>query len=515
MISLRPKSFHCLKQALRALFFIYAASFCFSTAAFAQFVAPSVRAGWTYYHDLEIGTIGGYSLRMELVAPDAPPSSPLPVLVYIHGGGWNHGSKDAQATRIAGIANRGYVAAAITYRFAPTYAYPAQIEDVLAAVRFLKVHASTYHLDPDRINLWGTSAGGHLASLAGTAANDITYNTNGLWEGADNSVFSVVDFSGPNSNFLTSKGNDNSSLTAFLGAPSLSVPDRATEAMPISHVDAEDPPFFVAHGDADTTVLVHWSRDFVAALDAAGGLVEYHEFAGATHDIGGTHPESADLAYAFLRRVNFPEIKAFPVCEIENWVLLVSNGDRTSVGSDASASGGAHVYFKANAPGDWVDVELGVIPAGTYQISVSGKTHSARGIWQLSIGGTNIGLPVDQYSESTSAFTKIDLGEWVWDGGAALARFTVTGQNPASTDYQLSLDVLEFTPLVMDTWSGFPVLNTDGEYRYVDTGGFLGPIWVLYDWVFSMQLNRWMYLPESYIIPSQGTWAFIYSQVSP
>jgi len=276
----------------------------------AAFEPPEVPTGWRYHHDLEIGQVGDYVLRMELLAPEHAPEAALPALVYIHGGGWNHGSKDDQARRLAGIARRGYVAAAITYRFAPEHTYPAQIEDVQAAIRFLKAHASAYHLDPSRINLWGTSAGGHLASLAGTAANDVDYATHGLWPDEDAHVFAVVDFSGPNSNFLAFPAARAGSLTAFLGAPAQSEPARAREAMPITHVDADDPPFFVAHGTADSIVPIQCSRDFVDALQAAGGHVEYHEMEGSGHGFSHTHPEAQDLAYAFLQRLNFPERSA-------------------------------------------------------------------------------------------------------------------------------------------------------------------------------------------------------------
>src|SRR5690606_25543003 len=82
------------------------------------FITPEVPEGWTYHHDLEIGMAGNTLLNMELVSPQAAPDHPLPVLIYIHGGGWNHGNKNDYANRIAGIASRGYVSVSIMYRFA-------------------------------------------------------------------------------------------------------------------------------------------------------------------------------------------------------------------------------------------------------------------------------------------------------------------------------------------------------------------------------------------------------------
>ncbi len=272
-----------------------------------EFKAPEVPDGWVYYHDLEIGTVDGVTLSMELVAPGEAPDGPLPVIAYIHGGGWNHGSKDVHGKRLAGIARRGYIAASLMYRLTPQHAYPAQIEDILAAIRFLKANAATYHIAPDRINLWGSSAGGHLASLAGTAANDVHYNKHGIREDQTESVFSVVDFSGPNCGFLSSFAARSSSMRAFLGGFPSDKPDVATEAMPITHVDADDPPFFVAHGTDDRTVPIQLSRQFVEALLKAGGQVTYHEFEGAGHNITATHPEAQEMAWEFLRKLNFPD----------------------------------------------------------------------------------------------------------------------------------------------------------------------------------------------------------------
>jgi len=96
-------------------------------------------------------------------------------------------------------------------------------------------------------------------------------------------------------------------MRAFLGGFPSDKPDVATEAMPITHVDADDPPFFVAHGTDDRTVPIQLSRQFVEALLKAGGQVTYHEFEGAGHNITATHPEAQEMAWEFLRKLNFPD----------------------------------------------------------------------------------------------------------------------------------------------------------------------------------------------------------------
>ncbi len=270
-----------------------------------SFTPPELIEGWSYIHNQHIGTVNGTDLQLDLVVPDTLPEEPLAMVVFIHGGGWNRGDKSAHARRIAGFPSRGYAGASITYRFTPDHAHPAQIADVQAAIRFLKAHADTFGIDPERIILWGNSAGGHLASLAGTAGGHESFPQNGLWEGIDPSVLAVISFAGPTSNFLDPSFKNNRSLIAFLGAPPEAVPEVAAEAMPISHVKEGNPAFFIAHGDADTVVPVQASRDFVTALKNANVAVEYHEFPGGGHNLSPTHPEAQLLAYRFIERLLF------------------------------------------------------------------------------------------------------------------------------------------------------------------------------------------------------------------
>ena len=102
---------------------------------------------------------------LDIHRPDPLPGTPMPVILWIHGGGWLVGHKgDAQL--ITEVTNAGFVLAAMNYRYSSTAPFPAQIQDVKAAVRFLRANALTYQLDPSRIGLWGQSAGAHLAALA-------------------------------------------------------------------------------------------------------------------------------------------------------------------------------------------------------------------------------------------------------------------------------------------------------------------------------------------------------------
>jgi acetyl esterase/lipase len=118
--------------------------------------------------DIEYARPDGTPLLLDLYVPkDA--RNPLPLVVWIHGGAWRAGSKDrCPAIRVT---KRGYVVASVNYRLSQQAIFPAQIEDCKAAIRWLRANAAKYHVDSERIGVWGSSAGGHLVALLGTSGN--------------------------------------------------------------------------------------------------------------------------------------------------------------------------------------------------------------------------------------------------------------------------------------------------------------------------------------------------------
>src|SRR5687767_8759314 len=170
------------------------------------FVAPAAQGqqpGGTVLRDVEYATVGDVSLRLDLYLP-SDGEGPFPVLVWIHGGGWMEGSKNLapNSFQVRQTA-RGYAVASINYRLSQQAIFPAQIHDCKAAVRWLRAHAREYNLDPDRVASWGSSAGGHLATLLGTSGDveDLEGSVGGNLEFSSR-VQATVDMFGP-SNFLT------------------------------------------------------------------------------------------------------------------------------------------------------------------------------------------------------------------------------------------------------------------------------------------------------------------------
>jgi acetyl esterase/lipase len=129
--------------------------------------APPLPAGTSAKYDVPYVEGGGKSQSLDIFVP-AGAAKPMPLVIWIHGGGWQQGDK-AQSPAV-GLLRWGYVVASINYRLTDEAIFPAQINDCKAAVRWLRAHAEEYHIDPDHIGAWGASAGGHLVALLGPRA---------------------------------------------------------------------------------------------------------------------------------------------------------------------------------------------------------------------------------------------------------------------------------------------------------------------------------------------------------
>ena len=242
-------------------------------------------------------------------------ASPLPLVVVVHGGGWRQGSRRFAGwpTGALGLVAEGFAVASIDYRLTDVARFPAQIRDVTSAVCWLRAEAGELGLDPDRIAIWGASAGGHLAALAGLAGGVPHLEGRACAGDPEASrVQAVVDFFGPSD--LLSLAADREEAGAdevgdvyeslLLGGPPGRVPEAAAEASPLSWVSGEAPPFLLVHGDADALVPLVQSVRLHEALIAAGAHSELLIVRGGGHGLGGDFAggEPFDVALDFLRR---------------------------------------------------------------------------------------------------------------------------------------------------------------------------------------------------------------------
>lgn len=224
--------------------------------------------------------------KMDIYLPKT--DGPYPVIIWIHGGGYLSGDKSGSDVNFAkeGL-NRGYAVVSINYRLAEDARFPAQIYDVKTAIKYLRANAQTYNLDPNKFALWGSSAGGHLAALAGTSGDDQALENNSMgYPNVSDKVQAVVDEKGP-VNFGTmlqqlqknnSSGNSSfnysqSEIMAekFLGANVTLIPNQVAKANPETYITPDDPPFLIIHGTGDTLIPSQQSVDFANKLKSVLG----------------------------------------------------------------------------------------------------------------------------------------------------------------------------------------------------------------------------------------------------
>jgi acetyl esterase/lipase len=270
--------------------------------------AQEPQPGVAAHRDLVYAKVNGKELKLDVFVPEKA-DGPLPLIVWIHGGGWQSGSKSNCLPLTLGFVERGYVLASIDYRLSGEAIFPAQIEDCKAAIRWLRANAGEYHIDPDHLAAWGSSAGWHLVALVGTSG-DVKEFDKGDHLDTSSRVQAVVDFFGPTDlvQFVqtpryTGHAKADSPESKLLGGAVLENKDKAAKANPIEYITKDDPPFLIAHGTADPLVSPAQSELLNAALQKAGVESSLHPVAGAKH--GGPEfstPEMTTLVATFLDR---------------------------------------------------------------------------------------------------------------------------------------------------------------------------------------------------------------------
>jgi acetyl esterase/lipase len=238
--------------------------------------APPVPEGAKVERDLEYGP-HGVGNKLDLYLPEKEADHPLPLVIWIHGGGWEAGSKDAPAGM--GMLKVGYAVASINYRLSQEAKYPAQIEDCKAAVRFLRANAKKYNLDPDHIGVFGASAGGHLVALLGTTGGVKELEGSGPNKDVSSRVQAVIDWFGPTDMLKMKEEADdkavfdadsaNSPVGKLFGGPIQEHKELAEKANPIHFITKDAAPFLIMHGDKDNVVPLAQSRILDDALKAA------------------------------------------------------------------------------------------------------------------------------------------------------------------------------------------------------------------------------------------------------
>ncbi|MFB0555899.1 MAG: alpha/beta hydrolase fold domain-containing protein [Phycisphaerae bacterium] len=263
-----------------------------------------IPAGTKVERDIVYARVGDRKLLLDLYLPPKGPA-PLPVIVWVHGGGWRSGSKGS-AGRARPMLNRGYAVVDVGYRLSGEAIFPAQVEDCKAAVRWVRANAAKYSLDPDRIGAWGSSAGGHLVAFLGTAGDVREFDTKANAEYSSR-VQAVCDWFGPTDFLQMDKHSlegsrlihdaPDSPESLLVGGPIQDEPYRAIarKANPITYVTKDDPPFLIMHGDKDMSVPLHQSELLYDALKKAGVEATLYVVKGGGHGLRGGEESSEKL----------------------------------------------------------------------------------------------------------------------------------------------------------------------------------------------------------------------------
>jgi acetyl esterase/lipase len=229
-----------------------------------------------------------FELLMDVAFPKKSGDQRLPAVVYLHPGGFRSGSRSSGRAFIIAMAQGGYVAATVDYRLAGQAHYPAAVHDCKAAIRFLRANADELGIDPDRIGVWGTSAGGHLAALVATSADVAELEGSVGTTGVSSAVACAATVSG-SSDFTAEhlRRQGHAILEEWFGQPLKDIPDQLKQASPVTHVDLDDPAMLIIHGENDQTVPVTQARTLHEKLIAAQVPSTLHIVVDGGHGLGG------------------------------------------------------------------------------------------------------------------------------------------------------------------------------------------------------------------------------------
>ncbi|MDB2462831.1 alpha/beta hydrolase [Algibacter sp.] len=288
-------------------------------------VITSFRAdseNWTFRDNITYGIIDSTELQLNIAWPKITTKNSInkyPLIIFIHGGGWREGHRNAYNNQIKAAAERGYVGVTISHRLTSVvdkdgktaYPWPASIHDSKAAVRFLKANADKFHIDTCNIGITGSSSGGHLALMVGLTNNTPSLDGTVRVVGIDNNtskskisskVHAVVNISGPTEMFSCHKAPKVTSYFEYLlGGSPLINPDAYLQSSPIQYVTKNTLPIMTIHGKNDDVVPFEQALILDAKIRAAGGVHNLYALENQGHIFNGNaEKESWTALYNFF-----------------------------------------------------------------------------------------------------------------------------------------------------------------------------------------------------------------------
>jgi len=254
--------------------------------------------------DITYGQEGDIALKLDLYRPEVS-TTPLPAILFIHGGGWTKGDKSDYKFYAAKLPLNGYVVATMGYRFADVSGFPGCVSDTKCAVRWLRANAERLGIDPNKIAVAGGSAGGYLAMMAGYTSDVPELEGNGGNPDVSSAVQAVIDLYGP-TDLTTEVAQVHPTITNFMKVSYAQDPSRYEAASPLFHVDADAPPTFIIQGTLDTLVTPDQSDALAEKFQALGVEYWYDCYPGWPHTMDVARPVNErvqETLHAFLQHV--------------------------------------------------------------------------------------------------------------------------------------------------------------------------------------------------------------------
>lgn len=253
---------------------------------FISIANPPVPANISSKTNVVYCKVNNTELRLDVFYPSQKSKKPLPAVLIVHGGGWRSGNRGQHVPLAQQLAAKGYVTVTAQYRLSTEALYPAAVNDLKTAIRWMRANAKTYHIDKDKIAIWGFSAGGQLATLVGTTGNSPLFKGDGCYQKYSDKIQAIIDADGTLA-FIhpeSGEGNDSkgkSAATLWFGASKTERPDLWQQAAPLNHVDSQTPPILFINSAVDR---MHAGRtDMIRKLDSLHIYSEIHAFPDTPH----------------------------------------------------------------------------------------------------------------------------------------------------------------------------------------------------------------------------------------
>ncbi|KOP68282.1 hypothetical protein AMS62_25800 [Bacillus sp. FJAT-18019] len=260
-----------------------------------------------YTPNVVYANYGDRSLNIQLITPAG--RGPFPLLVFIQGSAFFPQNLYSNIPQLSEFAHRGFVVASIEYRHSLEAKFPAQIQDVKTAIRYMKANHEKYKVDIERVAVWGDSSGGLLASMVGVSEGVMEFETD-FYHDQTSRVKAVVNFYGASDMLQMNKYPSNtdhdapeSPASTLIGAPIQENKEKARLTNPINYISKDKmlPPFLIMHGDKDDIVPFNQSVLIYEALKETQHDVTFYKVKGAGHGRGVWTKEILDIVYNFLR----------------------------------------------------------------------------------------------------------------------------------------------------------------------------------------------------------------------